>query len=306
MSGGPTALRRLLEENAAELSQLRSSHIFTAPSGGKRTAVASAAAPGEEREQAEAAPSYHELKDENEALRREVEALKAAFEEANERASTVVRTMRKQDDIRLTLLTAAHDEAMRARDEARVDAAELRMRLEEAKTEMAGLRSRATLHELEAAAEAFSAAHQQPPAPPDEAAAATAAAGAAGVAAAQKDDGNDDEESAAVPPEPSSRVGADAVPQELPAAAPPPPAPPTAILPDASDASRTLLVWSGATSEEAARLTKLEQLAASVSASYEALQAEHAALKRRFGRLQRRRAHERHAEDDGSSSQTSD
>ena len=105
-----------------------------------------------------------------------------------------------------------------------------------------------------------------------------------------------------MPPEPSSRVGADAVPQELPAAAPPPPAPPTAALPDASDASRTLLVWSGATSEEAARLTKLEQLAASVSASYEALQAEHAALKRRFGRLQRRRAHERHDEDDGSSS----
>ena len=121
----------------------------------------SVAAPGEEREQAEPAPSYHELKDENEALRREVEALKAAFEEANERASTVARTMRKQDDIRLTLLTAAHDEAVRARDEARVDAAELRMRLEEAKTEMAGLRSRATLHELEAAAEAFSAAHQQ-------------------------------------------------------------------------------------------------------------------------------------------------
>ena len=210
MSGGPTALRRLLEESAAELSQLRSSHIFTAPSGGKRTAVATAAAPGEEREQSEAAPSYHELKDENEALRREVEALKAAFEEANERASSVVRTMRKQDDIRLTLLTAAHDEAMRARDEARVDAAELRMRLEEAKTEMAGLRSRATLHELEAAAEAFSGAHQQPPAPPDEAAAATAAAGAAEASRRRKRT-TATMTSAAVPPEPSSRVGADAV-----------------------------------------------------------------------------------------------
>ena len=68
------------------------------------------------------APWTSSLEREIAALKQENESLKTQLEEAHKRAGTIAECQRRQGEIHNTLLRAAHDEAVQARDAARADA----------------------------------------------------------------------------------------------------------------------------------------------------------------------------------------
>ena len=210
--------------------------------------------------------SYHELKAENIQLRQDLDALRKQYEEANERATNNIALRRRQDDIHVTLLRAAHEEAINARNEAWSEAAELRQQLQTANEGLAALRQQLSRHNLAVATEAAYSAATLPPRSSEFDEEGQAEGGSGGGGGGSKDDA----------------AAAAAAPK-------PPPVVDGSILREWSGYSET---EKRRQEQDAARLERLEALAASVTQSYEFLQLEHTALKRRYQRLARQKEHE--------------
>lgn len=116
------AIREELARNAAALSDIRTSQIFAGGStdhlpGRDAHEALEEAATARAREEGLARDS------ETAALRAEVAELKAALAAEQERTQTVATCQMRQQEIHETLLTAAHDAAVVAQNEARADAA---------------------------------------------------------------------------------------------------------------------------------------------------------------------------------------
>jgi hypothetical protein len=146
----------LLAENAAAMSGVRTSHICQTAA----TSFAAALNPTTDTSPppAAAAPSHavltQPLREENAALREENARLRAELDEAHQRAGKIAELQRRKGEIHSTLLRAAHEEALRSRDEARADAAAAHGELARASEEMAALRARMQRQQQTAQAEA--------------------------------------------------------------------------------------------------------------------------------------------------------
>jgi hypothetical protein len=143
------SLRTLLEENAAEMSQLRTSHIFMPAAGANFAPIGSSEAPVLSAE-----VSTNPLQPEVTSLREQVAELREQLEEAHKRSATIADCQRRENEIHSTLLRAAHDEAVQARRDVEDDASSLRARLGQAEVEVASLRAQLDIQRQTAYAEA--------------------------------------------------------------------------------------------------------------------------------------------------------
>jgi len=146
------AIREELARNAAALSDIRTSQIFAGGSpdhlpGREAHEALEEAATARAREEGLARDS------ETAALRAEVAELKAALAAEQERTQTVAKCQMRQQEIHETLLTAAHDAAVVAQNEARADAAAAREQLRAFQQERATAEARHRVRQETAQAE---------------------------------------------------------------------------------------------------------------------------------------------------------
>lgn len=145
-SSGPARserLQELLAQNAAALRELRSTQVFVTPP--EDTVTESAPLPEH--------PELAALREEASGLRNENIRLAKELEASHERAGTIAACQRRQSEIHTTLMRAAYDEAVEARNEARTEAASLRSQLAQLNTDLETLQKRLSVQQRSAEAD---------------------------------------------------------------------------------------------------------------------------------------------------------
>ena len=283
------SLRDLLKANADEMRVVRSSAITNGP------VTTATTEPTDDVDakvrnaslliDSAAAAQEAELQ----SLRAEVSRLSEELAQAHERATTIAECQRRQTDIHSTLLRAAHDEAVAARDEARAEAEAMRQRVSQVEAQAAEARQHSEIRERTALAEAGLHAAAAAASREELLGSRLDARSVVGVhLALLRSELAMSEATQAQPGEPVGGSGG----TRMHAASLPPPS-----------SLREIQQWSGvsvsgtvnaAAAKErnmewmAPRLERLEQVAEAASHRFEELQREYEALRLRHARLQRR------------------
>ena len=136
-------LSAMLQQNSADMDQLRASHICTPAPNAEPSATASTQImPVDPRDQ------------DIQQLRAELSQLKSDLQEAHGRASKVGECERRKGQIHNTLLRTAHDEALAAGRDLRQEVTELRSHLTRVTSEFAAYRAQADVQQRTVKAEA--------------------------------------------------------------------------------------------------------------------------------------------------------
>ena len=131
-------IRSLLDENASAMRDLHASMLFT-------SSIAETQHFGSPRVDSGASLSTTAFSDEGTVNDANVAQLRAELQAANERTATVAEGQRRQNEIHATLLRAAHDEAVEARNEAVAEAAQLRAEVKRLSAELDACRSKLSM-----------------------------------------------------------------------------------------------------------------------------------------------------------------
>ena len=280
-------IRAQLAENLASLSECRTTQIFTngaEPTDTAREAEAQLEAAAQARSKED---GLRKDSEEAEELREEVASLRALLVAAEQRTQTVAGCQARQQEIHSTLLTAGYDAAVVAQDEARAEAAALRQQLAKRERVTAAARERdAALVETLQAEVALLQTQRQTE-----------------VGALRRALDEARHEVSVQRRLLSAELRACERPASQGAMASPPR---RTVAPSPAQVLRDLSQWAGATEPPAGcsptgdsraprylqRLQRLEAVADAAGSRFEALQRDHAALKRQHQRL-KQRLHER-------------
>lgn len=287
-------LRAQLAANSASFDECRTTQIFTNGAEASETAreargALEAAAQARARE--EGVQNDSKVADD---LREEVASLRASLAAAEQRTQTVAGCQARQQEIHATLLTAGYDAAVEAQEEARAETAAVRQQLAKRERDHAAARERdaARLETLQAEVELLQMQRQSE------------------VGALQRELDEARREVAVQRRLLSAELRACERPANGQAAMASPPR--RAVAPSPGQVLRDLSQWAGASAPAAEcspqgdpraprylqRLQRLEAAADAAGSRFEALQREHASLKRQHHKLkQRLREQERGAGD---------